>query len=295
MLRNRWRSVLGGFTVALTLVTVMVPLVAGADHLPPNDLEPGGPGAAEANDTPFWVDYLDEVRDIEDASCSKINQAGDTAFVMPAEPAGRDWVLVVIKQGIVNYVYYDPAAGHSYPSVGPNAPGFSHVIVCSVAEQVTTTTEEDTTTTTVDDTTTTTVDDTTTTTVDDTTTTTVDDTTTTTVDDTTTTTVDDTTTTTVDDTTTTTAGDTTTTTAGDTTTTGDPGTTSTIPDEVLPTVITSTTLGDEVLGTTIVAGELPFTGFADETLGRLALVILVLGALTLLVAKSISARSNEES
>ena len=87
----------------------------------------------------------------------------------------------------------------------------------------------------------------------------------------------------------------TTTTAGDTTTTGDTGTTSTIPDEVLPTVITSTTLGDEVLGTTIVAGELPFTGFADETLGRLALVILVLGALTLLVAKSISARSNEES
>ena len=64
---------------------------------------------------------------------------------------------------------------------------------------------------------------------------------------------------------------------------------------MLPTVITSTTLGDEVLGTTIVAGELPFTGFADETLGRLALVILVLGALTLLVAKSISARSNEES
>ena len=120
-------------------------------------------------------------------------------------------------------------------------------------------------------------------------------TTTTTVDDTTTTTVDDTTTTTVDDTTTTTVDDTTTTTAGDTTTTGDPGTTSTIPDEVLPTVVTSTTLGDEVLGTTIVAGELPFTGFDDETLGPLALVIVVLGVLTLLVAKSISARSNEES
>ena len=60
-------------------------------------------------------------------------------------------------------------------------------------------------------------------------------------------------------------------------------------------MITSTTLGDEVLGTTIVADDLPFTGFAGETLGRLALVILVLGALTLLVAKSIRARSNEES
>ena len=64
---------------------------------------------------------------------------------------------------------------------------------------------------------------------------------------------------------------------------------------MLPTVVTSTTLGDEVLGTTIVAGELPFTGFDDETLGPLALVIVVLGVLTLLVAKSISARSNEES
>ena len=189
---------------------------------------------------------------------------------MPAEPDGRDWVLVVIKQGIVNYVYYDPAAGHTYPSAGPNAPGFSHVIVCSVEEQVTTTTEHD--------------------------------------EHTSSTTTaarrpraarpratdhDDrprprlsTTTTTVDDTTTTTVDDTTTTTVGDTTTTGDPGTTSTIPDEVLPTVITSTTLGDEVLGTTIVPGELPFTGFADETLGRLALVIVVLGVLTLLVAKS---------
>ena len=167
MLRNRWRSVLAGFTVALTLVTVMVPLVAGANHLPPNDLVPGGPGDAEANETPYWVEYLDDVERHRRRSCTKINQSGDSAFVMPAEPAGRDWVLVVIKQGIVNYVYYDPAAGHTYPSAGPNAPGFSHVIVCSVAEQVTTTTEEDTTTTTVDDTTTTTVDDTTTTTVDD--------------------------------------------------------------------------------------------------------------------------------
>ena len=64
---------------------------------------------------------------------------------------------------------------------------------------------------------------------------------------------------------------------------------------MLPTVVTSTTLGDEVLGTTIVAGELPFTGVDGETLGPLALVLLALGALTLLTAKSIRARSNEES
>jgi hypothetical protein len=253
---------LAGFTVALTLVTVMVPLVAGANHLPPNDLVPG---VAIANESPFWVTYLAN-RGIAGASCAKFNQAGDTAFVMPAEPVGRDWVLVVIKQGVTNFVYYDPDAGHSYPSVGQNAPGFSHVIVCSVAEQVTTTTAGETTTTAGE----------------------------------TTTTAGETTTTAGE--TTTTAGETTTTgdpgtttTVGDTTTTGDPGTTSTIPDEVLPTVITTSTIPDEVLGTTIVAGELPFTGFDGEMLGRFALVILVLGAMTLLVAKSIRARSNEES
>jgi hypothetical protein len=59
-------------------------------------------------------------------------------------------------------------------------------------------------------------------------------------------------------------------------------------------VITTSTIPDEVLGTTIVAGDLPFTGFDGEMFGWLALVILVLGVLTLLVAKSIRARSNAE-
>ena len=172
---------------------------------------------------------------------------------------------------------------HSFTNNLQNA--ISHIRLC-VFGQVTTTTEE--TTTTVGDTTTT-ADDTTTTTVGDTTTTDPG-TTTTAVGDTTTT--DPGTTTTLGDTTTTDPG--TTTTTVDTTTT-DPGSTSTIADEVLGTVITSTTIGDEVLGTTIVAGDLPFTGFDGQMLGRLALVILVLGVLTLLIAKSIRARSNEES
>jgi hypothetical protein len=109
---------------------------------------------------------------------------------MPAEPEGEDWVLLVVKQGSgdgANNVYYDPVAGHSYPSV-QNGPGYSHIIVCSVEEpEETTTTTLAETTTTVEDTTTTSVEDTTTTTVEDTTTTTVEDSTTTTVEDTTTT------------------------------------------------------------------------------------------------------------
>jgi len=59
-------------------------------------------------------------------------------------------------------------------------------------------------------------------------------------------------------------------------------------------VITTSTIPDEVLGTTIVAGDLPFTGFDGEMFGWLALVILFLGVLTLLVATSIRGRSNAE-
>ena len=99
------------------------------------------------------------------------------------------------------------------------------------------------------------------------------------------------TTTTVADTTTTVA-DTTTTVADTTTTVAD--TTTTIEDEVLGTVITTTTIVDEVAGTTIVAGELPFTGYDGERLGQLALILLVLGVLTLAVGKSVRVWSRDE-
>jgi len=138
---------------------------ARAEH-DPHDDEVANDGPAGTNDAPYWVSYLSTVRGIDGASCEKIAQDGDDAFVMPAEPDGEDWVLLVVKQADTNWVFYDPIAGHAYPSVGDNAPGFSHIIVCSVAEPV-----EDTTTTTVEDTTTTTVADTTTTTLADTTTT----------------------------------------------------------------------------------------------------------------------------
>jgi hypothetical protein len=49
-------------------------------------------------------------------------------------PAGETWVLLVVKQANTNFVYYDPIAGHTYPSIGDNAPGYSHIIVCSSEE-----------------------------------------------------------------------------------------------------------------------------------------------------------------
>ena len=293
MLTNRRRMTLAGLTVALTAFSMM--LVASSPQADASHIPDTGPIPANCVEFQVGVTGPKTVLGVTITVNSWTNTPGDphtVSFTITGLTEGQT-VDISVKSG--NNPAQEASYGngtHSFSNGLQNA--ISHIRLC-VFTSTTTTTVDDTTTTTVDDTTTTTVDDTTTTTVDDTTTTTVDDTTTTTVDDTTTTTVDDTTTTTVDDTTTTTVDDTTTTTAGDTTTTGDPGTTSTIPDEVLPTVVTSTTLGDEVLGTTIVAGELPFTGFDDETLGPLALVIVVLGVLTLLVAKSISARSNEES
>jgi LPXTG-motif cell wall-anchored protein len=179
------RRLLAAFVAVMLMASVML-LFSGspaqADHVDPDD-EVANDGPAGTNDAPYWVNYLASVRGIDDATCTKINQASDDAWVMPAEPADRDWVLLVVKQGDTNFVYYDPVAGHTYPSEGPNAPGHSHILVCSVPEETTTTTVEDTTTTTVEDTTTTSVEDTTTTTVEDTTTTTVEDTTTTTIED----------------------------------------------------------------------------------------------------------------
>ena len=121
-----------------------------ANHLPPDDITPQSP---DANQAPFWEDYLASERGITDASCAKLDQAGDLAFVMPAAPVGQTWVLLVVKQGTFNYVYYDPAGGHPYPSTGAQAPGYSHLIVCS--HQATTTTTQGSTTTTQGSTTTT--------------------------------------------------------------------------------------------------------------------------------------------
>jgi len=168
------RTILAAFSAALMVLSMMFVLAApaDADHDPHEDTV-ANDGPAGTNEAPFWVTYLQTERGITGATCEKISQNGSDAWIMPAEPDGEDWVLLVVKQGETNFVFYDPIAGHAYPSAGENSPGFSHIIVCSVEEP------EDTTTTTVEDTTTTTVEDTTTTTVEDTTTTTVEDTTTT--------------------------------------------------------------------------------------------------------------------
>ena len=292
MLANRRRLTLAGFTVALaafSLVMVASGPNAGASHIPAT-------GPLPSNCVEFQVNTFGTKSpaafpdiDISLVSWDNGSESHQVTFSI-SELAPGQHVDMSVKSG-TNVQEPGPFGNgtHSFNNNFQNA--ISHIRLC-VFGQVTTTTAE-TTTTASDTTTTTTASDTTTTTVDDTTTTTVDDTTTTTVGDTTTT-GDPGTTTTVGDTTTTTGDPRTTTTVGETGTTGDPGTSSTIPDEVLGTVITSTTIGAEVVGSTIVAGDLPFTGYDGETLFRLAMIILALGVLTLLVAKSVRSRSNDE-
>jgi hypothetical protein len=141
--------------------------------------------------------------------------------------------------------------------------------------------------------------------VDESTTTTIGETTTTQEGSTTTTTVDGSTTTTTVDGSTTTIGVTTTTVDGSTTTVEE--TTTTLEDEVLGTVVTSSTtqpadpsttpstVADEVAGVSIVADDLPFTGFDAQTLGQIALLLLAVGLLTLAAVRSARSRSDDQS
>ena len=119
------RKTLAMSTVAVLVLSLMFLLAdpaARADHVQPDDVVPH---SAEANQAPFWETYLVDVREINDASCDKIDESGGSAFVMPAAANGETWVLLVVKQATTNFVYYDPIGGHPYPSAGETGPGLA--------------------------------------------------------------------------------------------------------------------------------------------------------------------------
>ncbi|HSJ84410.1 MAG TPA: hypothetical protein VLA91_11400 [Acidimicrobiia bacterium] len=110
------------------------------------------------------------------------------------------------------------------------------------------------------------------------------------------------TTTTLDETTTTGAGETTTTRAGETTTTASGGTTTTgatpttVEDDVLGVVVTTSSVVTQstVAGNQVVAGELPFTGLNAGNIGQLALALLLLGTLILTAVRSTSRTRSQD-
>jgi hypothetical protein len=278
MITNRWRLHLAGLTTALLLLSIVLvswgPTAHGA-HIPAT-------GPIPSNCVEFQVNTFGTKSpsafpdvDITVNSWDNGSDSHQVTFTISDLVAGQ-YVDLSVKSGTT---IQEPGpygnGSHSFSNGLQNA--ISHIRLCVFEEETTTTTDEETTTT--DEETTTTIQQTTTT-------------------------DEGSTTTTIQQTTTTDEGSTTT--VGETTTTVEE-TTTTVEDEVLGTVITSTTtqpsdptttpstVADEVAGETIVANDLPFTGFDTQTLGQIALLLLALGVVTLAAVRSARSRSNDQS
>jgi hypothetical protein len=285
MLTNRWRLNLAGLTTALLLFSIVLvfwsPTARGV-HIPAT-------GPIPSNCVEFQVNTLGTKSpsafpnvDITVNSWDNGSDSHQLSFTISGLAAGQ-YVDLSVKSGTT---IQEPGpygnGSHSFSNGLQNA--ISHIRLCVFEEETTTTTMGETTTTEEGETTTTMGE---------------------------TTTTEEGSTTTVGETTTTV--DETTTTIGETTTTADESTstveetTTTLEDEVLGTVITSSTtqpsdptttpstVADEVAGVSIVADNLPFTGFDTQTLGQIALVLLALGVLTLAAVRSARSRSNDQS
>ena len=214
------------------------------------------------------------------ANCVEFQAGTEGSETPPSYPAVTitlvDWgdlhdiTFSVAGLGAGQYVDISVKSGTTVQEHGPYGNGthtfdnslqqaISHIRLCVFQGQVTTTTTDPTTTTTGPTTTTTTTSSTTTS-------------------------VGQTTTTTTGGSTTTSVGQTTTTTDPTTTTTGVGTTSSTVADEVLPTVLTTSTTVTGQVDDTTVAGPLPFTGADSADLAQLSLGLLAFGAVVLAFA-----------
>jgi hypothetical protein len=284
MITNRWRLNLAGLTTALLLFSIVLVFwgpAARGTHIPAT-------GQIPSNCVEFQVNTLGTKSpsafpnvNITVTSWDNGSNSHQVSFTISGLAAGQDVDLSVKSGNTIQEPGPYGNGSHSYSNGLQNA--ISHIRLCVFVEDTTTTTTGETTTTTGE----------TTTTTGSTTTTGA---TTTTVGGSTTTT--GATTTTVDGSTTTT-GATTTTVDGSTTTVEE--TTATVEDEVLGTVVTSSTtqpsdpstVADEVAGVSIVADDLPFTGFDAQTLGQIALLLLAVGVVTLAAVRSVRSRSDD--
>jgi hypothetical protein len=268
---NRWRLNLAGLTTALLLFSMVLvfwgPTARGA-HIPAT-------GPIPSNCVEFQVNTLGTKSpsafpdvDIVVNSWDNGSDSHQVTFTISGLAAGQ-YVDLSVKSGTT---VQEPGpygnGSHSFSNGLQNA--ISHIRLCVFVDESTTTTTEETTTS---------------------------------EDESTTTTGEGSTTTTVNGSTTT-IDDTTTTVNGSTTTVDE--TTTTLEDEVLGTVITSSTtqpsdptttpstVADEVADVSIVADNLPFTGFDAQTLGQIALLLLALGVVTLTAVRAARSRSNDQ-
>ena len=264
MLSNRSRLTLAAVTTTLTAMVIVVVAwghPAQGSHIPDT-------GQVPSNCVEFQVNTLgtkspaafSEV-DITVTSWDNGSESHTVGFTI-AGLTGGQYVDISVKSG-TNVQESGPYGNgtHSFTNGLQNA--ISHIRLC-VFVQVTTTTLDETTTTLEG----------TTTTLDGTTTTL--DGTTTTLEGTTTTL--DGTTTTVDETTTTRA------------------TPTTVADDVLGVVVTTSSVATQptIAAGQVVAGDLPFTGINAGNIGQLALALLLLGTLILTAVRSVTRTRSQD-
>lgn len=142
---------LAGTVGAVALVVAPMSLLATSAQadshvLVPDDEVAHVPGDAPGgtNHVEYWVNYLEEVRDITGATCMKTEGPDTQTYEVPAAPSGTMYVLAVTKAGSgdeANWVFYDPMAGDVLTAWDEK--DISHYILCTVPKttpSVTTTT-----------------------------------------------------------------------------------------------------------------------------------------------------------
>ena len=132
-------SVIGAAAVVAAPIALLAP--AQGAPVPASNHEPSTwPHSNEANQTGYWVDFLED-QGYDDVVCVKDEIQGnesDEVWVVPElDDEGRVYVLAVVKGGAkdsANQLYWRPVAGQelTHPTKG-----ISHVILCT-ADKVTT-------------------------------------------------------------------------------------------------------------------------------------------------------------
>jgi LPXTG-motif cell wall-anchored protein len=119
------------------LVVAPIALLAPSAHAAVlDDPDAVVPFSSGANQPGFWVDWLEDERDITGAVCFDEPVSGnDETFTLPEPDEGTMYVLAVTKAGAgeeANWVFFDPEAGDVVTAQGGKE--ISHLILCTVKE-----------------------------------------------------------------------------------------------------------------------------------------------------------------
>jgi LPXTG-motif cell wall-anchored protein len=131
---------MGAAALVVAPIALIVPSAQAETLTQPDDVVAhiSGPSPTGTNHPAFWVNYLEEVRDITGAVCYNASgvSGDDEEYTLPAPEEGTMYVLAVTKAGAgdeANWVFYDPNEGDVVTAV--EGKQISHVILCTVKEE----------------------------------------------------------------------------------------------------------------------------------------------------------------